>query len=480
MVNEQHKFSDVFTLPKSRLIIILIITSLAAFTTHFFEYLVNVALPTIGAEMAVPVHDLSWMNICYLLANVIFIIPGIYVADKLGYKKTFIIGGLIAGISALATIIVPSYQIILISRVFSGAGSAFVTLTTLAILMKVYPKDKHPFVISVNVASTFIGYILGSAVGGAMVEIFRWQSPFLIAVVGYLLSGILLAIFMKADAATSVKRFNWGECLLYAVSIALLMFGLSTIGDVKFAPFIALAGAILFAIFIRSEFKRESPLLHVRLFVKNRAFAQASLVTVLYMLACEGTVYMMTIYLQSVGRIDAFVCGLVLMLKPLSQLVSTPVVEIFSKKYDARHLVTLGMAVTVVGLIIIAGPGTTLETLLLLAIIISSILLGIGAALYTVPNRVVLMEAVPPEEYSTAAGIDAFTRYIGRLMSLAVCTVTIGFVVGGGVVMAPELHDGFISALRISMLICAVFGVVATVVSWARTKKSNIRDPQQV
>ncbi|MDD4652995.1 MAG: MFS transporter, partial [Methanothrix sp.] len=75
---------------------------LASFITPFLASSVNVALPTINSDFAVPDQALlGWVVTGFLLSAAIFVVPFGRIADMFGRKKIFVTGMSIIIVSSI-------------------------------------------------------------------------------------------------------------------------------------------------------------------------------------------------------------------------------------------------------------------------------------------------------------------------------------------------------------------------------------------
>ena len=279
--------------------LILLATSLGVLMNPLLASMLILALPNIGADFLVSARDLGWMSTAYILANAVCLVPGAWFVDKIGYKKSFIAGTIIVAVTCLLSVFASSYVSLLTWRVLSGVGVSLLMITSLAILTRIFPKEKRGFVIGINTTMVYVGLTLGPFLGGILTETLGWHSIFLIMAPVVLLSGIMLALCMKTEFTLPVKKFDGIGALLYAVSMLALMYGLSTITDTG-SIFLAGFGLILFAVFVWYEQRRENPILHIRLFFENKRFARSSYAALLNYAAVYAVTYMVSLYLQSI------------------------------------------------------------------------------------------------------------------------------------------------------------------------------------
>ncbi|HJJ52002.1 MAG TPA: MFS transporter, partial [Methanocorpusculum sp.] len=279
-------------------------------------------------------------------------------------------------------------------------------------------------------------------------------------------SGIMLALCMKTEFTLPVKKFDGIGAVLYAVSMLTLMYGLSTITDAG-SIFLAGFGLILFAVFVWYELRRENPILHIRLFFENKRFARSAYAALLNYAAVYAVTYMVSLYLQSVGQLNAAEAGMIMLFQPLIQVVATPVAGKISDKVDAKYLVTGGMILTIVGLLFLSGLGLSM-TNVAGYIMITQVFIALGAALFSAPNTSTIMGSVAPAEYSMASSVVSVVRQAGMLISMAVCMAAVSVFVGGTDMLGPDMYAEFVEALRVSMLISAGIAVAGVFFSWFR------------
>lgn len=428
--------------------------------------MVTLALPYIGTDFIVSARDLGWMTTVYFLANVICIVPATKIVDKIGYRRSYIFGAFFVAAISLLSVFAPNYPVLLILRVLAGMGTAFTMITGLAILTRVYPKEKRGFVIGINTAVIFAGGTLGPIVGGLLAESVGWNGIFLFITPVMLIAGILLSVFMKEEFKEPVGRFDVRGILLYAAAMFCLMCGLSLLPDVR-AIVLTAAGIGLLALFVRAELRTKEPALNMGLFFKNKRFARSAYTTLLNFGAVYGSVYFVSLYLQSVGALNAFEAGLVIVFQPILQMIMTPVAGKLSDSFEPRYLATTGMALTAVGVFLLSLLNIV-PFPLYGYIAVTQIFLGLGAALFSAPNTNAIMSAVSKHEFSMASGIVSIMREVGMLFSMAVAMSFVGIIVGGSELIGPAMYAEFAVAMQFSMLVYTGLAVVGILFSWFR------------
>lgn len=451
---------------KTNRILVLVGISLGAILTPLLSSMLILAMPTLGEVFAVSARDLGWVSTAYILANAICLVPCAWVVDKFGYRKSYITGAVIVALSCLISIFSPNYPFLILFRVVAGCGTSLVMVTSLAILTRIFPKNKRGFVIGIHTAMVYVGLSLGPVLGGILTELAGWQSLFMFAPPMILVSIIFVSIFLKEEFTEPVEKFDKGGAILYGCAVFALMYGLSTITEFG-SVFLVAAGLVLAVLFVLYELKRKAPILHIRLFFENKRFARSSYAALLNYAAGYSVTYMVSMYLQSVGALSAMQAGLVMLFQPLVQVIATPIAGKLADRFDPKYLVTVGMVLTVIGLITLVALGF-FGTNFVTYIAAAQFIIGLGAALFSAPNTTAIMSSIPPNEYSTASGIVSVMRQLGMLFSMSICMASISLIVGGTEMLGPSMHAEFILAMQIAMLISAGLAAAGMFFSWFR------------
>src|SRR5512132_2569375 len=94
---------------------------------------VNVALPSIAADLNIGLSELEWIVTGYALTFASLMLSGGKLADLLGRRLIFIVGLAIFTLSSLACGLASSGELLIGARVVQGAGAALMNPATLSI-----------------------------------------------------------------------------------------------------------------------------------------------------------------------------------------------------------------------------------------------------------------------------------------------------------------------------------------------------------
>ena len=108
--------------------ILLFVCCVAGFLTPFLTSGVNIAILAMGLEFGVDAVRLSWITTATLLSMAIFLVPAGKVGDIWGHRNVLLFGIVLVFASATLMPIVPNFPLLLLLRMFQGAGGALIAM----------------------------------------------------------------------------------------------------------------------------------------------------------------------------------------------------------------------------------------------------------------------------------------------------------------------------------------------------------------
>src|SRR6058998_2191198 len=100
---------------------------------------VNVALPSIRADLGISISELEWVVNGYALTFGVLLLTGGKLADMLGRRRIFIAGLVIFTASSLACGLANGADVLIASRTVQGIGAALMNPATLSIITATFP-----------------------------------------------------------------------------------------------------------------------------------------------------------------------------------------------------------------------------------------------------------------------------------------------------------------------------------------------------
>lgn len=432
--------------------VVLVIVTMASFLIPFMGSSTNIALPSIGKEFAMDAISIAWVATSYLLAATVFLLPFGRLADIYGRKRIFQYGIIIYTIFSLLSAISTSAAMLISFRVLQGIGGAMIFGTGVAILTSVFPAEERGKALGINVASVYLGLSLGPFLGGLLTQHFGWRSIFLANLP--LGVAIITALFWKLKgewAEARGERFDLRGSVIYGFTVIALIYGLSLLPEISGAVFIAV-GIVGVAIFVWWETRVASPVLHMDLFRSNRVFAFSNLAALISYSATFAVAFLLSLYLQYAKGMNPQSAGMVLVSMPAVQAVLSPFAGRLSDRISPRILASTGMALTTIGLSLLAflSQDTTIGFIFL-----SLVILGLGFAFFSSPNTNAIMGSVENRTYGVASATMATMRQVGMMLSMGIAMLIFAIYIGR-VEITPEYYPVFVQSARIAFMIFAI------------------------
>jgi EmrB/QacA subfamily drug resistance transporter len=452
----------------------LLLAVLSAFLTPFMASSINVALPSISDEFSMSAVLLSWVATSYLLAAAIFLVPFGRLADIHGRKKVFLYGMWVFSAGSMFCALAPSSTLLIASRFVQGFGSAMMFGTSIAILTSVYPQKDRGKVLGLSTAVVYVGLSSGPFFGGILTEFLSWRSLFVVLIP--LCAAILWVGYRRLEgewAGSRGERFDVAGSAMYAVSLTAVILGLSFLPDLL-GVVVSLAGVAGIAVFAFWEVRQVHPVLDMRLFRDNRAFAFSNVAALINYSATFAITFLMSLYLFYVKEFSIGKVGLILVSQPVVMAAFSPFAGRLSDVIEPRLISSIGMAISTVGLVFLAlmNEGTSVWL-----VVGSLAFLGFGFALFSSPNTNAIMSSVDRKHYGVASASVGTMRLVGQVLSLGVATLFIALYVGNAD-LSHQLSSEFLRSYQLAFSTFAVMCFVGIFASLARGKvRGDVKSP---
>jgi len=135
-----------------------------------------------------------------------------------------------------------------------------------------------------------------------------------------------------------------------------------------------------------------------------------------------------------------------------------------SDRIDPGKLASAGMAMSAVSLFMLVF---ITDTTVLVYIIASLIILGLGLAFFSSPNTTAIMSSVDRKFYGVASGMVGTMRLTGQMFSMGVAVIILAVFVGQSVI-TPDTYAEFLAGMQLAFLIFGVLCVAGIFFSLVR------------
>lgn len=409
----------------------------ATFMTQVDGFVVNVASPSIQADLGAGFDQIQFVGAAYVVAFGALLITGARLGDRVGHRGVFVWG--VAGftVTSLLCGLAPNAELLIGARFLQGATAAFMAPQVLAIIRAtVHDVEQRARVLGVYGVVIGLGVISGIAGGGLLVDLdvagLGWRPVLLINVpIGVVI--LALTRLLPSGETTSPQRLDLVGALLTIVGLPALLMALILGPGNRWWLWLGLGLALaVFAILAAQQRELHKgggdPLFPPR--VVTALGMRLSLLTVLSFFATSAGLYLVyTYYVQTGLGIDPGTAGL--MFVPLG--ITFALGSAVCRRLSTRVRFSLPVAGTALVATVLYGGALIAQVPEgaqppLLVVMIS--LAGFGQGLVVAPTVAGILSRVNPTDAGAASGLATTVTQVGLALGVAVAGVCYRTVLG--------------------------------------------------
>jgi EmrB/QacA subfamily drug resistance transporter len=440
--------------------------------------IVNVALPSIQADLHFTQSTLAWVVNGYLISFGGLLLLAGRLGDLVGRRRMFLIGLTMFTIASAVCGIASSRAILVAARFVQGAGGAVTSAVILGMIVTMFPEPREQAkAIGVYAFVASAGGSIGLLVGGLLTQAINWHWIFFVNIPIGIATGLLARRLLPDDEGIGLAE---GADVAGATLItAALMLGVYTIvkpaaqlgwGATRTLELGAISVALL-AAFIAREATAPSPLMPLRIF-RSRNVSGANLVQALSVAGMFGLFFLGALYLRRVLRYDALGIGLAFAPTTLIMgALSLRYTERLVTRFGARATLQPGLALIAAGMLWFTRA--PVHGSYVTDVLPTMILIGTGGGICFPALMTLSMSGATPSDAGLASGLVNTTVQVGGALGLAVLA-TVATTKTHNSSSAVALTAGYHVAFLIAgLLVLAALAVAFTVLAPERAASAS-------
>ena len=398
----------------------LLVVCLSVFMLLLDITIVNVALPDIQRDLGSSFEDLQWVVDAYALALAALLLASGSLADLLGRRRVFVLGLLAFVTASLLCGLADSPTLLNAARGFQGVGGAMMFATSLALIAQAFPPHERGTAFGIWGATTGFAVAVGPLVGGALTDGLGWEWIFLVNVpIGLITAGLTLARVPKSAERHPESRIDWPGLVTFSAGLFFLVFALirgndDGWGSVQIVTLLILA-AVLLAVFVAVELRRDQPMLDLRLF-RVPTFTGAQIVAFAIHASMFSMFLYIVLYMQNVLGYSPLETGVRFLPISLLSFLAAPMAGKLAERLPVRFFLSGGLALVGIGLLLMSGIDPDDDWTTLLA---GFIVAGVGIGFINPPLATAAIGVVEPQRSGAASGINSTFRQVGTAVGIA-------------------------------------------------------------
>ena len=438
-----------------------------------------VALPSVAVHFQTDLATVQWIILAELLATAALLLPMGRLSDIIGRKRVFVAGLFTFGAGGLLAGTATSINTLIMAMLVQGCGAAMIQGMGMALVASVFPASERGKGLGAHMSAIGAGAVVGPALGGLLISTIHWRAVFFIPVPMAILATVAVVAILDGSVFardTQRPKFDWlGATLSAGAMVALLLaltYGYRIGWDSPLILAATLGFLVLLGSFILWELHTPSPMLDLRLF-KRSVFALGVAAGFLTFVGGSSVRFLMPFYLQGVIGYTPAKMGLLLVPSALVMIVLGPISGRLSDRYGWRTFTVGGLAISAVGMFLLAGINEHSSLGLVMA---GMLLQSSGMAIFFSPNNSSVISAAEQNRYGIVSALVGLTRNAGNVISIAVTTaiVTITMVSMGYVAsleVVAEAPHAFVSGMRTAFIVQGVLLLLGMVLSYKRVQQ---------
>ena len=435
----------------------------AQFVVMLDTSIVNVALPSIQADLALSPRGVAWVVNAYVLTLGGLLLLAGRAADVVGRRRMFVVGSAVFTTGTLLAATASSEVALVAARVVQGAGAAALSPAAMSLLLVMFPGPARALAMSAWGAASTLGGATGVLAGGLLSGTVGWSFVFY-ATLPVSVVGIFAAHRLLDDGRRGARRpFDAAGAATVTGAVLALVHAALAVPDAGWtAPSVLIGGAVAAALmvaFVLVERRAADPILPLDLFAA-RPMSVGALLAVLGGAARGSTFVLIALFLQQGLRMAPQTAGLAMVPTSLGGLaVSLVLLPRVLRRVGPERSLVVGLVVLAAGQLWLAR--TPSSVVYGLDVLPALLLVAAGVALSFTPTTMVIAAAVPTHRAGLAAGLASTGSHVGGALGMAVFTgvaVTAAGASGAGTTAISSQGFGaaFVAAAAVSLATAAV------------------------
>jgi EmrB/QacA subfamily drug resistance transporter len=207
------------------------LVAVAFFMESLDTTILNTAVPTISAALAVAPLSMKAVLASYTLSLAIFIPISGWMADRFGTRRVFAaaiglftLGSFLCGLSS-------NIHLLVACRVLQGCGGAMMVPVGRLTLVRSFPRSELLSTMSFVAIPALVAPMLGPIAGGLIVDYLHWRIIFFLNIPIGLAGLVLVYLHLPDYRASQVPPLDAVGLILFGAGVALLSYVLEIFGE---------------------------------------------------------------------------------------------------------------------------------------------------------------------------------------------------------------------------------------------------------
>jgi MFS transporter, DHA2 family, multidrug resistance protein len=307
---------------------------------------VTVALPHMQGTFSATQDQISWVLTSYIVGGTIMTGCSGWLSQRFGRKEVFFISCIAFTMASIMCGLARSLESAVFWRTMQGLAGAPILPLSQAIMLDVYPKERHATANSIWGMGILLGPVAGPTVGGYFTDLYGWPWSFYINVPAMILPLLGILAFVPHVRRHEGRRLDWFGFGLLCAGMGALQLMLNRgerqewfdSAEIILETALAGIGVYLFVVHIMTA---RNPFISPAVF-KNWNYSLGLVFVLIFAFVLQSPIVLLSLFFQNLGGYPVLETGLLLTPRGLGAFTSMFVAGLLITRFNPRAVMALG------------------------------------------------------------------------------------------------------------------------------------------
>lgn len=438
---------------------------IGGFVGMLSETSLNIALPSLMAQLHIAVGTAQWLVTGYMLIIGIVLPLSSLLTRWFTTRQLIIFALLDFTVGAIISALAPSFAILLIGRMIQGIATGLILPLMFTVATLIYPPYK------LGAAMGMIGLVImfapaiGPTLSGIILGKLNWHWIFW-AFVPFLLIGLAFALKYLPNVAQITKpKIDGFSILLSTLGFGGLVTAVSMASDYGWSSPIVLGllivALLILAVYVRRQLTSSNAILNFKVF-KRRNFRIGAVLVMIDFGIILSSMYLLPMFWQNGLALPVALTGIVMLPGGVVNAIFSAISGRMTEQHSTRMLAVLGFGIVIIAVIMLLLASSTSP---MWYVMLAHIILMIGAPLAMSPTQTFGLNALDQETSSDGSTImNTFQQIIGAVATaVATSLLAVGQHASSA---AATTRVAFTNGVHLGLIFTLILAVIAFCLSF--------------
>lgn len=379
--------------------------------------MLGLALPQMARDWQVEPAQTLWVVNANQIAALVLLLPLAALGDRLGYKRVYLWGMLVFGLSSVLAALAPSLPWLIAARALQGMGMAGALSVNGALVRQIYPRSVLGRGMALNSMVVALSYVMGPVLAAAVLSQLEWRWLFSLHLpLALWVCWLGYRALPLPHRAPDTQGLSWWDVLLNITMFAAIFMALDRLSHYQPGASLVgvglwlVAGVVAGVLYVQRQKHQAQPMLPLDL-LRIPVFRLSMGASISAFCAQTMAFLALPFLLIESHGVGIGKAGLLISAWPVALAVAAPFVGRKIGRIPAGRLGAMGMGLFACGLLALAlVPAGALWWDMAWRMA----LCGAGFALFQSPNNHTIVTAAPVHRSGAASGMLGSARHVGQ------------------------------------------------------------------